>query len=102
MSLRFSIHRRLQTPWLAEILAGIGGLWYTLQLWGFAHVQESALDEGAYLYKGYLCAIGQYTPYQPYGPWTNHMPLAFYIPGTIQFIFWPGICMARCASLGGA
>jgi hypothetical protein len=99
MSLMPSIRRWLQTPWLAEVLAGIGGLWYALQLWGFAHMQESVLDEGAYLYKGYLFAIGQYTPYQPYGPWTNHMPLAFLIPGAIQLIFGPGIRTARYAAI---
>ncbi len=99
MSSEHTIRRWLQTPWLAEALAGIGGLWYTLQLWGFAHLQESVLDEGAYLYKGYLFASGQYIPYQPYGPWTNHTPLAFLIPGAIQLLFGPGIRTARYASI---
>ena len=99
MSSEHTIRRWLQTPWLAEALAGIGGLWYTLQLWGFAHLQESVLDEGAYLYKGYLFASGQYIPYQPYGPWTNHTPLAFLIPGAIQLVFGPGIRTARYASI---
>jgi hypothetical protein len=94
-----SIRRWSQKPWLAEVLAGLGGLWYTFQLWGFAHMQESVLDEGAYLYKGYLFATGQYTPYQPYGPWTNHVPLAFLIPGAIQLIFGPGIRTGRYAAI---
>lgn len=99
MSVKASFQRWLQLPWLAELLAGIGGLWYTLQLWGFAHMQESVLDEGAYVYKGWLYATGQYIPYQPYGPWTNHMPLAFLIPGYIQLIFGPGIRTARYAAI---
>lgn len=99
MPLGSAFHRWLQKPWVAEILAGIGGLWYTLQLWGFAHLQESVLDEGAYLYKGYLFATGQYTPYEPYGLWTNHMPLAFLIPGYIQRIFGPGIRTGRYAAI---
>lgn len=99
MSVRFSVRRWLDTPWLAEALAAIGALWYTLQLWGFAHMQESVLDEGAYLYKGYLYVTGQYVPYQPYGPWTNHVPLAFLIPGAIQLIFGPGIRTARYAAI---
>ncbi|MEW5870309.1 MAG: glycosyltransferase family 39 protein [Chloroflexota bacterium] len=53
------------------------------------------LDEGAYVYKGYLFASGQYQPYQPYGPWSNHMPLAFLIPGYIQEWFGPGLRTAR-------
>ena len=99
MSLKASIQRWLQWPWLAHLLAGVGGLWYTLQLWGFAHMQESVLDEGAYIYKGLLFATGQYSPYQPNGPWTNHMPLAFLIPGYIQLIFGPGIRTARYAAV---
>ena len=76
MSIKTAFHRLLQWPWLAELLAGLGGLWYTVQLWGFAHMQESVLDEGAYLYKGYLFATGQYTPYQPTarGPTTCPWP----------------------------
>ncbi len=90
-----SIHKLAKAPFLAELLAILGGFWGTLQLWRFAHLQESVLDEGAYVYKGFLFATGQYQPYQPYGPWTNHMPLAFLIPGQIQAWFGPGIYTAR-------
>jgi hypothetical protein len=89
------IKRLLSAPWLAEGITFLGGIWYLIQLWNFAHTQESVLDEGAYLYKGYLFATGQYTPYQPYGPWTNHTPLAFLIPGFIQRLFGPGLATAR-------
>jgi len=69
------------------------------QMFVFAHTQESVLDEGAYLYKGYLFATGQYTIYQPYGPWSNHMPLAFLIPGYVQQFFGPGIRTGRYFSI---
>jgi hypothetical protein len=61
----------------------------------YAHTRQSILDEGAYLYKGYLFATGQYFPYQTYGPWTNHTPLAFLIPGWIQVLFGPGLRTGR-------
>lgn len=55
----------------------------------------STLDEGNYLYKGYLFATGVLTPYQDYGVWTNKMPFAFIIPGWVQAIFEPGIRTGR-------
>lgn len=88
-----------ESPYLAEIVAASGGLWAMMQMLVFAHHQESVLDEGAYLYKGWLFVTGQYIPYQPYGPWTNHMPLAFLIPGGIQVLFGPGLRTARYAAI---
>lgn len=92
-------HKLLQLPWLAELIAFAGGVLYLWQLWVYAHNQDSVLDEGAYVYKGWLFVTGRYTPYQPYGPWTNHMPLAFLIPGLIQVLFGPGIRTARYAAI---
>ncbi len=83
------------TPWLAEGLAIAGGLVYTIQSWIYAHTQSSILDEGAYLLKGFLFATGKYTPFQDYGPWSNHMPFSFLIPGYVQVIFGPGIRTGR-------
>jgi len=83
------------TPWLAEGLAILGGLVYTIQSWVYAHTQSSILDEGAYLLKGYLFATGKYTPFQDYGPWSNHMPFSFLIPGYVQVLFSPGIRTGR-------
>jgi hypothetical protein len=40
-------------------------------------------------------ATGQYWPFQDYGPWTNHMPLAFLIPGYAQVLFGPGLRTGR-------
>jgi len=82
-------------PWLAEAAAALLGLVYAG--WGlfFAHTSNSLLDEGAYLYKGFLFVAGRYWPYQDYGPWTNHMPLSFLIPGALQTLFEPGLRTAR-------
>jgi hypothetical protein len=82
-------------PWLAEICAGIVSFIYLAQLWFHIHTQVSNLDEGNYLYKGYLFATGQYWPFQDYGPRTNHMPLSFLIPGFIQKWFGPGLRSGR-------
>jgi len=98
-----SIQKYLQNvqsiPWLAEALAVLGALWAAFQLWGYALTRDSVLDEGAYLYKGYLYASGQYQMYQPYGPWNYHMPLAYLIPGVIQKIFGPGLAAGRIFSI---
>lgn len=79
----------------ANLLSLIGGFVYLIQSWLYAQMQTSLLDEGAYLYKGYLFAIGKYWPYQDYGPWTNHMPLSFLIPGYAQAVFGPGLRTGR-------
>jgi hypothetical protein len=69
---------------LAAAFALIGAGLYLLHSWASAHGQASVLDEGLYLYKGYLFASGRYWPFADNGPWTNHMPLSFFIPGWIQ------------------
>jgi len=55
----------------------------------------STLDEGNYLYKGYLFVTGVIQPFQPYGVWTNKMPFAFLIPGAAQALFGPGLLTGR-------
>jgi len=85
--------------WVAYSLALLGGFVYVAQLWIYAHNRESVLDEGAYIYKGYLYVTGQYHLYQDYGPWSNHMPLAFLIPGSVQMLFGPGLAPARYFSV---
>ena len=88
--------RHTSTPrWAAEVIALLAGIAYLVQAVIYAHSQESILDEGAYLYKGYLFASGRYTPYQEYGPWSNHMPLSFLIPGAVQFLIGPGLRAGR-------
>lgn len=73
----------------------LGALVYLVQSYLYAHSQFSLLDEGAYLIKGYLYATGQYQLYQNYGPWANHMPLAFLVPGYAQQLFGPGLATGR-------
>lgn len=80
---------------LADGFSVAGILLYLLELWYFAHIQYSVLDEGNYLYKGWLFVTGKYIPFQSYGPWTNQMPLAFFIPGWVEAIFGPGLRTGR-------
>ena len=99
------IHRGLlarleKIPWLAEMSALAGGILYLIQSWNYSHTQDSVLDEGLYLLKGYLFASGRYQPFQEYGPWTNHMPLSFLIPGYIQVWFGEGVRTGRILSIG--
>lgn len=84
-----------KVSWLAEILAIAGALIYSAQIWIYAHTQDTVLDEGLYLLKGYLFATGKYTPFESYGPLTNKMPLAFLIPGYVQRLFVPGLRTGR-------
>lgn len=68
---------------------------YAAVIWHFAHIQLSVLDEGLYLYKGWLLASGHYRPFQDYGVWMNQMPLAYLIPGGVQLLFGPGLTTGR-------
>ena len=81
--------------WLPGTLAGMAVLWFLFLTWRYAHIQVSPLDEGAYLYKGLLFITGQYRLYQAYGPWSNHMPLSFLLPGIVQVLFGPGLAVGR-------
>jgi len=93
--LKTFIRRAASTAWLAEILAGLGVLLYVLQSAIYIHQIIPTLDEGGYLYKGYLFVTGVYRPYQEYGPLTNKMPLSFLIPGWVQAVFGPGLRSGR-------
>jgi len=93
------IKRIASIPWIAEVIAFLGGILYLFQAIKFASMQISILDEGAYLYKGYLFATGQTTPFQDFGAWGNHMPFSFLIPGYIQAIFGPGLRTGRYFSI---
>ncbi len=80
---------------LVGVLAFLGGCVYTIQSVIYALRLTSMLDEGAYLYKGYLFVSGLYRPFQDFGPWTNKGPLAFLIPGFFQDLLGQGLCSAR-------
>ena len=92
--------RRLnESPLPANLLSIAGLALYAMQLWTFAHSQLSVLDEGLYLYKGWLFASGRYNPFQDYGAWTNQMPLAFLIPGWVQLLFGVGLRTGRMLAI---
>lgn len=93
--IRSFFKRAASNKWLPWLLALAGGLVYVLSAITIAHTKTSFLDEGLYLYKGFLFASGRYMPFQDYGPWTNHAPLSFLIPGYIQKWFGPGLLTAR-------
>lgn len=81
--------------WLPAVLTIAGFLTYILQALAIARTTTSFLDEGLYLYKGYLFANGMATPFADYGLWTNHAILSFLIPGYIQKMFGPGLETGR-------
>ena len=83
----------------AELTALAGLLVYLISAFRDAHTKLSFLDEGLYLYKGWLFVTGQFTPFQDYGVWTNHMPLSFLIPGQIQEWFGVGLRTGRYFSI---
>src|SRR5512147_1138463 len=81
--------------WLPAVLTIAGFLAYILRAVEIARTKTSFLDEGLYLYKGYLFANGSQTPFTDYGLWTNHAILSFLIPGYIQKWFGPGLETGR-------
>ena len=80
---------------IPELLALLGAILYLIQAVIFAHIRLPNLDEGSYLYKGYLLATGAYSPFQPYGFWINKMYLSFFIWGWVQMLFAPGLLAPR-------
>jgi hypothetical protein len=87
---------RIQLP---ELLALLGLILYLIQAIVYAHILLPNLDEGSYLYKGYLLATGVYKPFQPYGFWINKMYLSFFIWGWVQAVFAPGLLAPRYAAV---
>jgi hypothetical protein len=85
----------IDIPWLPHVMALIGGIVYVLHALWVARTKTSFLDEGLYLYKGYLFANGLQTPFADYGVWTNHAILSFLIPGYVQKWFGPGLETGR-------
>jgi hypothetical protein len=92
-------HWLLNIKWLPYALSAAGGLLYIFWAIAKARSLSTYIDEGMYLYKGFLFLTHQYTPYQGYGVWTNKPPLAFLIPGTVQYLFGPGLGVGRYFSV---
>jgi Dolichyl-phosphate-mannose-protein mannosyltransferase len=72
---------------------------YLIQAVNFAFSQRSIIDEGLYLYKGYLFARHIYLPFQEYGVWTQKAPLSYLFYGWIQLLFGPGLRTGRFFSI---
>jgi len=89
----------LRNDFFAGLAAVLGGIVFLIAALHFAHHQHPVIDEGTYLYKGLLFARGVYRPFQPNGPWMNHMPLSFLIPGYVQAWFGPGLDVGRYFSV---
>ncbi|HUF39905.1 MAG TPA: hypothetical protein VMN57_15375 [Anaerolineales bacterium] len=85
--------------WLPHAAAAAGFAVYLALAWHHSRTQASVIDEGMYLYKGWLFATGRYIPYQDFGPWTNHMPLSFLLPGWVQLLLGPGLRTGRLLAL---
>ena len=81
--------------WLPAFLTIAGFVAYLLRALEIARTKASFLDEGLYLYKGYLFANGAQTPFADYGLWTNHAILSFLIPGYVQKWFGAGLGTGR-------
>ena len=90
-----SLRKIVSISWLPAFLTIAGFLTYILRAVEIARTKTSFLDEGLYLYKGYLFANGSQTPFADYGLWTNHAILSFLIPGTIQKWFGAGLETGR-------
>ena len=80
---------------LALAAALLGAAVYLAFSIHFAKTQRATIDEGLYLYKGYLFAKDIYHPYQDYGPRTEYSPLSYLVPGYIQLWFGPGLLTGR-------
>ncbi|MEX2143085.1 MAG: glycosyltransferase family 39 protein [Anaerolineales bacterium] len=82
-------------PLLPDLLSLAGGMVYVAQTFSYIFTSRGMLDEGLYLLKGWFYATGQYAPFQDYGPLTNHMPLAFLIPGSVMKWFGANLLSGR-------
>src|SRR5215216_7918602 len=78
------VRRIISISWLPVFLTIAGFVAYLLRAVEMARTKTSFLDEGLYLYKGYLFVNGLQTPFADYGVWTNHAILSFLIPGYVQ------------------
>ena len=85
----------INNSYSSKAVIALASLSYIIQSWIYSQNQESFLDEGYYLLKGYLFASGKYSPFQEFGTWTNKMPLSFLIPGYVQKYFGPGLYTGR-------
>jgi 4-amino-4-deoxy-L-arabinose transferase-like glycosyltransferase len=89
------LKKAILASWTPHVLALLGAFLYLVQAWHYARTTIPGLDEGSYLFKGYLYLHGVYEPFEPYGPLTNKAPFAFLIPGFAQYLFGAGLRTGR-------
>ena len=94
-----TIRKFRDNVWLAPMLTALGFLLYAIQAWAYALFQTSFVDEGGFLYIGYLYARGILRPFQDYGPPRWYPPLAYLIPGQIEKWFGASLLTGRLFSL---
>lgn len=87
---------------LPDVLALIGILAYSVRSLFLAHFLCLNMDEGTYLMKGLLFIRGEYIPYQFYGPWSQKMPVSYYLFGVAEQIFGSGLRTGRYLAVGFA
>ncbi len=85
--------------WLPGVISAAAFCVYLLRFLNVSKYLNINMDEGTYLVKGLLFTSGQYAPYQFYGPWTQKMPLAYFLFGWVQEILGPGLSSGRYLSL---
>ncbi len=90
-----SVKRILALAWMPTLVSMTGVAVYVLQALHIARTKTSFLDEGMYLYKGWLFISGQQTPYADYGVQTNHSILSYLIPGLSQSLLGRGLDTGR-------
>jgi hypothetical protein len=84
---------------LAPALTILGFFLYLIQAWVYTYILTSFVDEGGYLYIGYLYARGFLRPFQDYGPPRWYPPLAYLIPGQIEKWFGESLLTGRFFSV---
>ena len=89
------ISKLARQPFVYWLLLGIVAAIFLVLAFTSAHRLPSRVDEGSFIIKGYYYVTDRYMPFQEYGPWTNNMPLAYYIPGLAQSLFGPGLRTGR-------
>ncbi|HUV15787.1 MAG TPA: glycosyltransferase family 39 protein [Pelolinea sp.] len=82
-------------PFFYRALLGCILVIFLILAFSYAHQLPSRVDEGSFLIKGYYYINGRYQPFEDYGPWTNNMPLSYYLPGLAQYLFGPGLRTGR-------
>ena len=99
MKFENKLTQKLDNKLIFSLLLLAGFVLYLLQSIYFAIHMDVTMDEGTYLIKGLYIIRGIYSSFQDYGFWMNKMPFAFLIPGSIQYLFTPGIGTGRFFSV---